>query len=62
MMETCVHATIAWTVAAGVATCRHCGTRRFTAYVALWRDVPGPAESGPTSAGTGTGRLRRPGR
>ncbi|WP_425585998.1 DUF6255 family natural product biosynthesis protein [Streptomyces thioluteus] len=43
---------------AGSATCRHCGTRRFTAYAALWRDVPGPAESGPTSAGTGTGRLR----
>ncbi|WP_374192954.1 DUF6255 family natural product biosynthesis protein [Streptomyces sp. AV19] len=60
-MQTCVHAA-AWTVAAGVVTCPHCGVRRFTAYAALWREVPGPPESGPTATVMGTGLIPiRPG-
>ncbi|UBI41213.1 MULTISPECIES: DUF6255 family natural product biosynthesis protein [Streptomyces] len=55
----CGHAPGAWVVArSGVATCCRCGVRRFTAYAALWREVPGRAVSGPTASASGTGVLR----
>ncbi|WP_223769602.1 DUF6255 family natural product biosynthesis protein [Streptomyces huiliensis] len=51
----CGHALAEWVVArSGVATCCRCGVRRFTAYAALWRDVPGRAESGVTASVRGT--------
>ncbi|MGK5639584.1 DUF6255 family natural product biosynthesis protein [Streptomyces sp. URMC 126] len=54
------HPAEAWVVArSGVATCCRCGVRRFTAYAALWREVPGRAEWGPTASTVGTGVLRR---
>ncbi|WP_171166161.1 DUF6255 family natural product biosynthesis protein [Streptomyces sp. I05A-00742] len=59
----CGHAPGAWVVTrGGVATCCRCGVRRFTAYGALWREVPGPAEVGPTASATGTGVLSFDGR
>ncbi|MGI5338076.1 DUF6255 family natural product biosynthesis protein [Streptomyces sp. CA-181903] len=55
----CGHAPGAWVVGrSGVATCCRCGVRRFTAYAALWREVPGRAVAGPTASVTGTGVLR----
>ncbi|MFI0742158.1 DUF6255 family natural product biosynthesis protein [Streptomyces sp. NPDC021100] len=55
MATGCGHPSAEWVVArSGVATCCRCGVRRFTAYAALWREVPGQAESGPTASVTGT--------
>ncbi|MER5780295.1 DUF6255 family natural product biosynthesis protein [Streptomyces mobaraensis] len=55
----CGHPAAEWVVArSGVATCCRCGVRRFTAYAALWREVPGRAVSGPTASARGTGVLR----